>query len=122
MVLADTSIWIRHFRARDADLEDLLDHQQAAIHEFVLGELACGNLRDRESTLADLGRLPRIRPATADEVLFFIGHHRLYGSGLGWIDMHLLASARLEKVTLYTRDRALAEASAKLGVAFRPRV
>jgi predicted nucleic acid-binding protein len=117
MILADTSVWIQSFRAGDGELETLLEEGRVAMHDFVLGELACGNLRDRGRTIADLRLLPRIEAATTDETLSLIANHRLHGSGLGWIDAHLLAAALLARLELYTRDRALAKAAHDLGIA-----
>jgi predicted nucleic acid-binding protein len=119
MVLADTSVWVHHFRTGDERLARLLEQGEAAIHECVLGELACGNLRNREKTLAELGQLLRVRRAAADEVMLLIERHRLHGLGLGWVDAHLLASSRLDHAALYTRDRALAKAAVELGVGYR---
>ncbi len=119
MVLADTSVWVHHFRSGDQPLEGLLGRGEVAIHEFILGELACGNLRNREKTLADLGRLPRVRLAAGAEVMLLIEHHRLHGLGLGWVDTHLLASSRLDNAALYTRDRALVKAAAELGIGYQ---
>lgn len=121
MILADTSIWIRFFRDGGTDLRALLESGSVVIHEFVLGELACGNLRDRQATFADLQRLPTVETADADEVLFLIERHRLQGRGLGWMDMHLLAASRMAHVTIYTLDHALAKAAAELGVAYQRR-
>jgi predicted nucleic acid-binding protein len=120
MILVDTSVWVDFFRAGDGNLAKLLDTGEVTTHDFVLGELACGNLRDRERTLANLLLLPRITPATTDEVLFLISHSRLYGRGLGWFDMHLLAAARMAHIWLYTRDHALASAAEVLGVSYVP--
>lgn len=117
MILADTSVWVQFFRAGDQELETLLEQGRVAMHDFVLGELACGNLRRRFSTIADLRLLPRIEAATTDETLFFIANHRLHGRGLGWIDAHLLAAARLARCVIYTRDRALAKAAHDLAIA-----
>ena len=119
MVLVDTSVWVHHFRSGDEPLARLLEQGEAGIHECVLGELACGNLRNREKTLAELGRLPRVRRAAGDEVMLLIERRRLHGLGLGWVDAHLLASSRLDQATLYTRDRALAKAAAELGVSYQ---
>lgn len=117
MILADTSVWIQFFRAGDGELETLLTEGLVATHDFVLGELACGNLRDRGRTIADLRLLPRIEAATTDETLALIDNHRLHGRGLGWIDAHLLAAALLTRCELYTRDRALAKTAQDLAIA-----
>ncbi len=114
MILADTSVWIELFRRGDRALQDLLDEGKVITHEFVLGELACGPLRDRTGTLRLLRRLPVLAPARHEEVMGLVEMNRLHGLGLGWIDMHLLAAARLGHCVLYTRDRRLAEAAKNL--------
>jgi len=120
MILADTSIWVQFFRSGDRELRALLEEGLVAMHDFVLGELACGNLRDRSRTIVELQLLPRIEPATIDETLSLIANHRLHGRGLGWIDAHLLAAALLGRVEFYTRDRALAKAANDLAIAHSP--
>ncbi len=119
MILADTSIWIRFFRDGGTDLRALLESGSVVIHEFVIGELACGNLRDRRETLADLNRLPVVHGASTAEVLFMIERHGFQGRGLGWVDLHLLAASRVGHLTIYTLDHALAKAAVELGVAYQ---
>lgn len=119
MNLADTSVWIHFFRFGDSQFEEMLVSGSVAMHDLVLGELACGNLSNRTRTMADLRQLPRIASATSDEVLFLIEEARLYGRGLGWVDMHLLAASRLSQVGLFTLDEALKTAATDLGVAAR---
>jgi predicted nucleic acid-binding protein len=118
MILADTSVWIEHFRRGILRFEEALLQNRILAHQIVIGELAAGNLSNRKSTLALLQRLPAVESATADECLAFMESHRLYGQGIGWNDVHLLAAARLSKVMLWTVDRRLAEAARLLGVAF----
>ena len=96
MILADTSVWVDHLRRGDERLADLLTTNQISMHPFVLGELACGNLAHRSALLQDFGRLPRAKVANDTEVLYFIEKHRLMGRGVGYLDMHLLASCALE--------------------------
>lgn len=117
MILVDTSIWIDHLRRGDAALVVMLQSNRVLTHPFVIGELACGNLSNREAVLALLGKLPRVVVAADEEVLEFIDRHRLMGRGLGYVDMHLLAAARLSPpVTLWTRDQRFAEVAAELSV------
>jgi predicted nucleic acid-binding protein len=116
MILADTSVWIQFFRAGDEELRTQLEEGRVAMHDFVLGELACGNMRDRSRTIAHLRLLPRIEAATTDETLSLIVNRRLHGRGLGWIDAHLLAAALLARVALYTRDRTLGKAAHELAI------
>jgi len=118
MILADTSVWIDFLRRGDAGFKELLCGGHIAMHDFVLGELACGNLRDRQTNLAWFAQLPRVPAATNEEVLYFIEEAKLYGRRLGWVDLHLLASARLNRVRVYTRDEPLSKAAADLAVVY----
>ena len=118
MILADTSVWVEHFRRGLPRFEKELHQSRILVHQVVIGELATGNLSDRKSTLALLRRLPAVTSATADECLAFLESHRLHGRGIGWNDVQLLAAARLSKVLLWTVDKRLAQASSDLGVAF----
>ena len=123
MTLADTSVWINHLRANDPALVELLEDNQVVMHPMVIGELACGNLRDRERVLDLLKDLPQIPVAEDGEVLFLIERHRLMGRGIGYIDAHLLAAASLtDTVTLWTEDRRLEGAAAALGLAYQSQV
>jgi len=116
-VLVDTSVWINHFRRPNADLESLLEQGLVSIHPLVIGELACGSLNRRREVLTLMEALPSTMVAAHDEVLHFIDQHRLHGTGLGWIDMHLLASARLSRHSLWSTDRRLRSAALALGLA-----
>jgi predicted nucleic acid-binding protein len=108
MILADTSIWIDHFRHGDAVLAELLYTRNIVMHPFIIGELALGNLRQRDDILNDLQDLPRAQVANDAEVLHFIAQHALFGLGIGYIDAHLLAAARLtSNCLLWTRDKRL---------------
>ena len=118
MILVDTSFWIDHLRSRNARLVAALEWQEVAVHPFVVGELACGNLRNRAELFALWASLPAAPLATDDEVLTFIESHRLMGRGLGYVDVHLLASVALGgDLKLWTRDAALAKAAGRLGLA-----
>ncbi len=116
MVLVDTSVWIDHLRRHDRTLAHLLDHQAVLQHPFVIGELACGNLHHRQEVLEHLQRLPASTVASDAEARHLVEAHALHGQGLGWVDVHLLAAARLTGCRLWARDRALARAAEKLGV------
>lgn len=121
MILVDTSIWIDHFRAGDPALIRLLEASRVSAHVFVIGELACGTLKNRTEILSFLHDLPRTHTATDDEVLFFIERHRLMGLGIGYVDAHLLAGISLTPGTrLWTRDRRLHDAARRLDLAFAP--
>ena len=116
-MLVDTSVWIDHLRHGDSELAAALEAGQVDMHPFVVGELACGNLRARTEVLGLLLALPPIAVATDNEVLFFIDEHELMGRGIGYVDAHLLASARLGGATLWTRDKRLHATAAELGLA-----
>ncbi len=117
MILVDTSVWIRHLRSEDRKLTTLLNRGQGLIHPMVVGELACGNLRNRKEVLSLLGGLPRVVVADHDEVLFFIERHQLMGSGIGYVDAHLLASTALaQSARLWTHDLRLAQVASELNL------
>jgi predicted nucleic acid-binding protein len=115
VILVDTSVWVNHFRRGDAGLRQLLLDEAAGLHPFVLGEVAAGNLRNRSRTLHDLTLLPRIPLAQEDEVHHLLESQRLWSSGLGWVDLHILASSLLFGWNLYSADRALDAAASRLG-------
>ena len=118
MILADTSVWIDHFRRGDPRLADLLAASEVLVHPFVIGEIALGHLKARSSILASLGNLQSVAVATDSEVLAFISAAKLDGSGIGYLNAHLLASVALTPDTrLWTRDRKLASAATRLGLA-----
>jgi len=116
MVLADTSVWIQHFRHGEPTLADRLSEGLVLMHPFVSGELACGSLKDRVAILSGLHALPRAKLASNAEVLELIEGRRLWGRGLGWIDVHLLASAVLSHCGFWTLDKRLGEAATELGL------
>ncbi len=116
MVLVDTSVWIDHLRSGNAKLSALLNGGDVAIHPFIIGELACGNLKNRKEIISLLHALPHITKADNDEVLFFIEKHELMGLGIGLIDCHLLASCKLDKAQLLTQDKRLKNAADRLGL------
>ena len=116
MLLADTSVWIRHFRQGEPTLADPLSEGLVLMHPFVSGELACGNLKNRAAILFDLRALPPAKVASNTEVLQLIEDRRLWGRGLGWVDVHLLASALLSHCGFWTLDKKLAEAATELGL------
>jgi predicted nucleic acid-binding protein len=117
MVLVDTSVWIGHFRVASLPLVQLLKETKVVVHPFVIGELACGHLARRHEVLALLGKLSRLAVVSDTEALAFIDGNRLAGMGIGWVDVHLLASARLACASVMTTDKALARAARRLGLA-----
>ena len=121
MILVDTSVWIDHLRAGEAALAERLKAGQVLTHPFVIGELALGNLRGRETVLGALQDLPQASVASDREVLHFIERHALFGIGIGYIDAHLLAAVRLTPGSaLWTHDKRLAAAAEKLGLVTAP--
>ena len=115
MVLVDTSVWVAHLRDGNIRLETLLNEGHVVSHPFIMGELACGNLSNRSRILSLLKTLPMAIHAEHDEVMEFIETHSLMGKGLGYVDMHLLASAILTGVPLWTLDRKLDKSASRLG-------
>ncbi len=119
MILVDSSVWIDHLRVGDAVLTDLLLARRVLVHPFVIGELELGNLRNRADVLELLSDLPQTKMADEQEILTFIERNGLPGTGIGYVDVHLLASVRLTgNCALWTRDRRLAEAAARLEICF----
>ncbi len=116
MILVDTSVWIQHLRTGLAELSSLLYDEQVLCHPFVVGELACGNLENREEILGLLNALPQVRVAEHREVLHMIEAQRLHSRGIGWVDAHLLASALLSECSLWTLDKPLRKATDDLKI------
>ena len=118
MILVDTSIWVTHLHRGHARMRELLEEGRVACHSFVIGELACGSLDPRSEILSLLETLPATVVADHEEVLELFELHGLMGSGIGYIDAHLVASALLSHMPLWTADRQLRDVSRKLGVAY----
>lgn len=118
MILVDTSVWVAHLREGNSGLETLLNNGEVVCHPFIIGELACGNLRNRSEILSLLQALSMVTQAEHEEVMKFIEDYRLMGRGLGYVDIHLLASALLTRNPLWTLDKKLKEVSSKLGLEF----
>ena len=116
MVLVDTSIWIDHFRNSNEELKKLLIAGQVCIHPFVIGELSCGNILNRKEILTLLRALPRIDMVLDEEVFILIEDKKLYGKGLGFIDIHLLASTIIHHVRIWTGDKHLHRLSEEFGI------
>lgn len=121
MILADTFVWVDHFRRKDAELARLLLEEEVGVHPFVLGELAAGNLHKRADVLGFLALLPQTAVAEEREVHHLLDAGQLWGTGLGWVDLHLLAAARLTGWRLYSANRALNAAAARVGVGYARR-
>ena len=116
-MLVDTSVWVDHLRHGAAELTAALQAGRVNMHPFVVGELACGNLRARAEVLGLLQALPQLPVATDKEVVFLMDAHALMGRGIGYVDMHLLAAARLGGALLWTRDKKLHAMAVELGLA-----
>ena len=117
MTLVDTSVWVEHLRRGLPRLASLLQDGEVLIHPWVIGELACGNLRNRSQVLELLQGLPAATVAGDAEVLHLIENDRLMGRGIGYVDAHLLASARLSHCRLWTQDRRWAAVAQVQGIA-----
>ncbi len=120
MVLVDTSVWVAHLRLGHDGLVDVLSAGEAVCHPFVVGELACGNLENRDTVLGLLEALPSAPVVMHEEVLAFVEARELMGKGLGYVDVHLLAAAILSGFPLWTLDRPLDRVAAELHCRYRP--
>jgi hypothetical protein len=119
MILVDTSIWIDHLHQAKPVLVDLLGRYSVRCHPMVIGELALGNIKDRETVLDSLDDLPSVVVASHDEVMYLVTQRKLYGRGLSLVDAHLIASVLLDpEALLWTRDKRLRQAAADLGVGY----
>ena len=118
MILVDTSVWIDHFHHSDEGLIELLLSNQVCIHPIVLGELSCGNISNREEVLSLLRTLKRIDLVLDEEVFTLIEERKLFGKGLGFTDIHLLASALIHHVPIWTRDKSLKLVAGPLGISY----
>ena len=120
MILVDTSIWVAHLRQGSRQLEKLLMDAEVMCHPFIIGELACGNLQNRNEIVSLLQSLPITLTIEFDEFLFFMDRNQLMGKGVAFVDVHLLASAQLTGVPLWTADKRLKSAADQLELSFNP--
>jgi predicted nucleic acid-binding protein len=118
MVLVDSSIWIQHFRQSDDRLISLLRNNKVLAHPMVIGELACGSLKQRSEILPLLQLLPQADSPSQNEVLHFIDRRKIFGKGVGWVDVHLLASCVLSDALLWTSDKSLLKQAHQLGLRY----
>jgi len=118
MVLVDTSVWINHLRKSEPRLKKLLLKGDVYCHPFVIGELACGSIKNRQEIISLLQSLPSTRTIVDAEFLYFIDKNKLYSQGVGYVDIHLLASSRLESVKLWTEDKRLNNIANHLDLSF----
>lgn len=118
MVIVDTSVWISHFKKGENILTSLLNKGEVALHDFIIGELACGSLNKRGTILSLLQDLHRVDTITIVEYLIFIEKFNLNGKGLGFVDINLLASAKISGYPLYTFDKKLFTTAKELHLNF----
>ncbi len=116
MILADTSAWVEHLRTGLPRLAALLLEGEVLIHPWVIGEIACGHLRNHRKVIQLLQNLPAATEASSAELLLLIERHQLMGRSIGWVDVHLLASAKLSGCSLWTLDRRLAVIAREQGL------
>ncbi len=116
--MPDRCIWINHLRSGVRQLENLLSDDSMWIHPFIIGELACGHLKNRSEILTLLKTLHTVQTIALQEYLFFIDSHRLSGIGIGFVDVHLLASAMMAGIPLWTKDKRLKKTALTLGVSY----
>ena len=121
MILVDTSVWINHLRENNEHLKQMLLKGRVMCHEYIVGELACGNIKNRKEILTFLKALPAVPLIDFNEYLYFVEEHQLNGSGIGFVDIHLLASTKLSQTKLWTEDKRLKAAASKLGINFQKR-
>ena len=107
MVLIDTSVWVNHLRAGNDHLKKLLLEMRVSCHPFIVGELACGNIKNRKEFLSLIQTLPMVQSINEKEFLYFVEQNNLIGKGVGFVDVHLLASARLSEISLWSFDKKL---------------
>ena len=119
MVLVDTSVWIDHFRNGNDKLINLLNDGDVICHHFIIGELACGNIKNRKEILSLLQALPTAVQSNHQEILKFIEINKLMGKGLGYIDVHLLASTLLSNSVLWSLDKKLKHIALEMKVGYK---
>ena len=120
MVLVDTSVWVNHFRHGEPHLAKLLLDAEVACHPYIIGELACGNIANRIEILNLLRSLPLAPAVNLNEYLYFVEQNQLHASGIGFVDIHLLAAAKLAGVPLWTHDKKLHQVAAGLALSYSP--
>ena len=118
MILVDTSVWISHFRHSNPKLQKMLQESQVACHPFIIGELACGNINNSTEIISLIQSLPMLDVVEHEELLLFIEHNKMMGTGLGLVDIHLMAAAILAGIPLWTQDKKLKQACSRLNIDF----
>lgn len=118
MVLVDTSVWVSHLRDGNSRLQKFLEDCRVVTHPFIIGELACGNINNRAEIISLMQSLPPLDVIEHEELLLFIEHNQMMGKGLGFVDVHLVASALLAGIPLWTHDKKLKQACSRLRIDF----
>lgn len=118
MILVDTSIWVSHLRHSNSRLQKLLNEGKVVSHPFIIGELACGNISNRTEIISLMQSLPMLDVIEHEELLLFIEHNKMMGTGLGLVDIHLMAAAKLAGIPLWTQDKKLKRACSRLSIDF----
>jgi predicted nucleic acid-binding protein len=119
MILVDTPVWVDHLHSGNPVLAELLEQNRVVNHPMVLGELACGNLQNRQQLLQLWQNLDSLQAVSHDEALYFIEQNGLMGKGIGYVDVHLLASVALVAgAKLWIRDKRLTRIAVELGYAW----
>lgn len=116
-MIVDTSVFVDFLRSGDAAVSQALEAGRVLSHPFVIGEIALGHIKNRDDVLGLMSALPKAIVATDDEALAFIRRFSLFGRGIGYVDAHLLAAARLSGSTLWTRDKKLQSVAKELALA-----
>jgi predicted nucleic acid-binding protein len=116
MVLANTSVWVSHLRHGNSKLQELLEARKVVSHPFIVGELACGNISNRVEIISLMQSLPMLDVVENEELLLFIEHKKMMGTGLGFVDVHLMAAAVLAAIPLWTQDKKLKQACSQLNI------
>jgi len=119
VVLVDTSVWVKHLRENDHTLAELLEQGEVACHPFIIGELACGGIKNRHEIIGLLNDLPATVLIDHDEIMEFVEYRKLMNRGIGYVDVHLLASALISDTLLWTLDKALRKVGSELSIAFQ---
>ena len=118
MIIVDTPVWVHHFRKSNEELGELLDDGDIMIHPFVIGELALGQLRNRAEIISLMEKLPQAPTLTQNDLLTLIENHKLWGSGIGWVDLNILGSSLITDTLVWTLDKSLMRTCQKLDCCF----
>jgi predicted nucleic acid-binding protein len=121
MVLVDTSVWVSHLRHGNPKLQEMLQEGKVVSHPFIIGELTCGNISNRVEIISLMQSLPMLDIVEHEELLLFIEHNKMMGTGLGFVDVHLMAAAILAGIPLWTQDKSLKQACSRLSIDFSTR-